>query len=384
MKKRIFAVFSIFAILICSVLEVFAEDGGGNVLHSVKEGCPLPSAGASYLCEWKSGAVLHSHNGDVRLPMASTTKIMTAILVAELLPLDRVVTVAKEAAGTEGSSIYLYAGEKITVEALLYALLLESANDAASALAIEAAGSIESFAELMNKKASEMGLVNTRFQNPHGLDHEDHYTTASELAKIAAYALENEIVAKVVSTKSYRTENRVMTNHNRLLHSYDGAVGMKTGYTIRTGRCLVSAAARNGMTLIAVTLNCRNDWQAHKNMLDWGFENYQRTLFAKEGQFEYSVNVTGGVASCIKIVNREGLDFLTDSSPMEITYEVKAKNLLFAPVEEGEKVGSVDFYYDGKYVCSLDLTAKESVERIANNQSLWQRIWQNIKEFFRF
>lgn len=383
MKNRIFAIFSIIIILISSVIEVFAEDGGEAVLYSVKEGCPVPSAGASYLCEWKSGATLHSHNASARLPMASTTKIMTAILVAELLPLDRVVTVAKEAAGTEGSSIYLYAGEKITVEALLYALMLESANDAASALAIEAAGSIEGFAELMNKKAEELGLVNTRFQNPHGLDHEEHYTTASELAKIAAYALENEIVAKVVSTKSYRTENRIMTNHNRLLNSYDGAVGMKTGYTIRTGRCLVSAATRNGMTLIAVTLNCRNDWQGHKNLLDWGFNNYQRTVFAEEGQFEYSISVTGGVAEQIHIVNTAGLDFLTDSSPMKVTYEVKTKKLLFAPIEEGEKVGSVDFYYDGRYVCSLDLTARESVCQITKNQSFWQRIWQNIKDFFR-
>lgn len=386
MKKKITAVFSLIAILLCSALNVFSQEEYFSLndrLYTAKEGCPQPSAQASFLCEWKSGAVLHSHNADLRLPMASTTKIMTAILISELLPLDRMVTVTKEAAGTEGSSIYLYEGEKISVEDLLYALMLESANDAACALAIEAAGSVEAFADLMNQKADSMGLKDTHFTNPHGLDHQQHYTTASELAKIAAYALNDPIVSKIVSTKSYKTENRVMINHNRLLNSYEGAIGMKTGYTIKTGRCLVSAARRNGMTLIAVTLNCSNDWQGHKNLLNWGFENYARTVFAVPCQFEFSLAVTGGNKQEIRVTNPIGLDCLTDLPSGDITYEVKLKRLLFAPVVQGEYVGEIDFYYNGKYVSSLELSATESVEQIRKPQSFFQKIWQYLKNLLK-
>lgn len=382
MYRKCFAVALIIGVFFSFTLESFSANIYQGDLYSVKEGCPMPSARASYLCEWKSGAPLHSHNADLRLPMASTTKIMTAILVAELLPLDRIVTVSKEAAGTEGSSVYLYEGEKITVEDLLYALMLESANDAASALAIEAAGSIDGFAKLMNKKAESLGLVDTMFQNPHGLDHDQHYTTAAELAKIAAYALNDPIVSRIVSTKSYKTENRVMTNHNRLLHSYEGAVGMKTGYTIRTGRCLVSAAQRNGMTLIAVTLDCKNDWNAHRNLLDWGFDNYKRTTFTKEGDFQVSLDVTGGVDCVVTGSNYKTVDFLTDIEQKEITYEIKVKKLLFAPVCKGEKVGAVDFFYGENFVCTVDLVADKNVDALPEKSGFWQRFWESIRNYF--
>lgn len=205
--------------------------------------------------------------------MASTTKIMTAIVAIENMPTDYIVTVPKEAVNIEGSSIYLYEGEKITCLDLLYGLMLESGNDAAAAIAIAVGGTMERFVMLMNEKARELGLKNTHFANPHGLSCEDHYTSAADLARITDYALGNQLFAEIVSTKRYTAceGSRYYVNHNRLLFSYDGMIGVKTGYTIASGRCLVTAARRNGRTLIAVTLNdyyCSAD---HARMLDTGF-----------------------------------------------------------------------------------------------------------------
>ncbi|MBQ8861613.1 MAG: D-alanyl-D-alanine carboxypeptidase, partial [Clostridia bacterium] len=227
-----------------------------------QKACALSvSAQSAVLIEAESGKIIYEKDAHTRRGMASTTKIMTALCAIESLPLDTVVTVPQEAAGVEGSSVYLKAGEKLTLENLLYALMLQSANDAAAAVAIATAGSIEGFAELMNAKAAELGLRDTHFENPHGLDGAEHYTTAYELAKIAAHALENEDFARIVSTVKHTvpaTESspaRTLVNHNRLLRTYDDIVGVKTGFTKKCGRTLVSAAEREGVRLICVTLN---------------------------------------------------------------------------------------------------------------------------------
>ncbi len=231
------------------------------------------SAQAAILLDATEGRVLFSQNADQRLPMASTTKIMTAIVAIENMPTDYIVTVPKEAVNIEGSSIYLYEGEKITCLDLLYGLMLESGNDAAAAIAIAVGGTMERFVMLMNEKARELGLKNTHFANPHGLSNDDHYTSAADLAKLTDYALGDELFAKIVSTKRYTACNgaRYYVNHNRLLFSYDGMIGVKTGYTIASGRCLVTAARRNGRTLIAVTLNDYYGSTDHVRMLDTGF-----------------------------------------------------------------------------------------------------------------
>lgn len=233
------------------------------------------SAQAALLLDATEGRILFSQNASARLPMASTTKIMTAIVAIENMPTDYVVTVAKEAVGIEGSSIYLYAGEQITCLDLLYGLMLESGNDAAAALAIAVGGTEERFIMLMNEKAKELGLKDTRFSNPHGLPAENHFTSAADLARLTDYALQNELFAEIVSTKK-RTAcegTRYYVNHNRLLFSYEGMIGVKTGYTQASGRCLVTAASRYGRTLICVTLNdyyCSAD---HVRMLDSGFSS---------------------------------------------------------------------------------------------------------------
>lgn len=236
-----------------------------------------PSSEAAILIEHDGCSVLYEKNADAILPMASTTKIMTALTVLEYFTPDAKMTVPRESVGVEGTSACLEDGEVYSLQELLYALLLQSANDAASAIAINTAGSEEGFAILMNRKARSMGLYNTQFKNPHGLPAEGHYTTAKELAIIASEALKNETIAATVATKNARIESEsgkigYFRNHNKLLSAYNGANGVKTGYTKSSGRCLVSSATRNGKTLIAVTLHSHDDWQEHTAMLDYGFE----------------------------------------------------------------------------------------------------------------
>ncbi len=252
------------------------------------------SSKACALIDAKSGALLYGKNENVQLPMASTTKIMTALVVLENMSLDSIVSVFEKAVGIEGTSIYLFKDEKISVENLLYGLLLNSGNDAASALAIACSGTIEEFVMLMNEKAKSLGLINTHFTNPHGLHDSEHYTTAYELSLITSEALENEKFKEIVSCKNkYMTTSsgttRYFKNHNRLLWSYPYATGVKTGYTMTAGRCLVTSAQNDNETYIAVTLSDRNDWNDHKNLLDYAFENYDSIEIADQNVFNIHV-----------------------------------------------------------------------------------------------
>ena len=261
-------IFSIFS----SHLTVYATSSN-DLSISAKSAC---------LIDADSGKVLYSKNSHKQMPMASTTKVMTAIIALEAsTPLSKEICVSKEAVGVEGSSIYLLEGEKITLEALLYALLLSSANDAAIAIAIAICGNVEDFVSLMNKKASSLGLTNTHFVNPHGLYDENHYTTAYDLARLMAYAVKNPTFveisgcAKKVFPKG-ENDIRVLINHNKLLSIYDNIIAGKTGYTKKSGRCLVSAALRDNLKLIVVTLDAPNDWNDHKSLYNFGFDNYTR------------------------------------------------------------------------------------------------------------
>ena len=243
------------------------------------------SAKSSCLIEAEGGRILYSKNGTKRMPMASTTKVMTAIVAIESgIPLDTKIKVPKEAVGIEGSSVYLKQNEVVSFEMLLYALMLSSANDAAVAIAYVVSGSVDNFVALMNKKADELGLADTNFTNPHGLYDENHYTTAENLAKIMAYAMKNQDFAKITSSKNkaFAREDGTsfaLSNHNRLLKAYDGVIGGKTGFTKKSGRCLVTCAERNGLKLIAVTLDAPDDWNDHAKLYDFGFANYERVYF---------------------------------------------------------------------------------------------------------
>ncbi len=233
------------------------------------------SAVSEIAMELKTGKVLEEGNADAQMPMASTTKIMTAIIIIEDCNLDEVITVPEKAVGVEGSSIYLKHDEKISVRDLLYGLMLRSGNDSAAALAIHHSGSIEKFVEVMNSRAKQIGALNTQFKNPSGLPAEGHYTTARNLCEIARYAMQNDTFREIVGTKSYKGEFRNFVNKNKMLYSFDGANGVKTGYTVKAGRCLVSSAERNGMDVICVVLNCPDMYERSKAILDSCFSAYE-------------------------------------------------------------------------------------------------------------
>ncbi len=338
---------------------------------------PLPSAAAeppeaisaecAVLTDAATGRILFAKNADKRHPMASTTKIMTALVALEKCPLDTVVTVHPGAVGVEGSSVYLKAGSRYTMEALLHALLLQSANDAAEAIAYAVAGSVPAFVDLMNEKAAALGLSDTHFDNPHGLDGDTHYTTAAELAAITRAALELPEFQRIVATRRHvfatveGEEARTLINHNKLLLLYDGAVGVKTGFTKRCGRCLVSAASRDGLTLIAVTLDAPSDWHDHTAMLDYGYSMLESRLVAEPFSLALTVPVFGKDAT-VRVTNSEEIRITLDKSATSPTpvYELFPAPPL--PVTKGALAGYVRYTSrDGQTVTS-PLIYAESID----------------------
>jgi D-alanyl-D-alanine carboxypeptidase/D-alanyl-D-alanine carboxypeptidase (penicillin-binding protein 5/6) len=329
-----------------------------------------------------TGAVVYSKNADARLPMASTTKIMTALVVLENSSPDSKVTVSANAAGTEGSSMYLRSGEVLTVRDLLYGLMLSSGNDAANALAEFVGGSVSNFVALMNETAKRLGLENTNFTNPSGLPDNDHYTTATELAKITAHALKNTDFVTIVSTKSYTVKGegktpRTLTNHNKLLSLYDGCIGVKTGFTKKAGRCLVSAASRGEVTLVCVTLNAPDDWDDHIEALDVGFSKVKEINVG-------SVNVTletpdGQKLSALTTQEVVGVGFENSA----VTYQVYAPNFIYAPANSGDLVGYVDFLIDNVYAGTSELRLASTVECPQVKELFITRIINFFKNIFR-
>ena len=315
-------------------------------------GTPEVSAQAAVLIEAESGRIIFAKNEDARLPMASTTKIVTALTALELTSPDTVIPIAAEALGVEGSSVYLTQNEALTLEQLLYALLLESANDAAAAIAIGLCGSIEAFAAEMNRTAEELGLQNTHFVNPHGLDDEKHYSSAYDLAVLTQHALKNERLRSIVSTRKATIPHneleggRLLVNHNKLLRLYDGCIGVKTGFTKRSGRCLVSAAQRDGVELIAVTLNAPDDWNDHIRLLDYGFLRYRSVLPAEKEAITHTMPIVGGTQTEVRLCNAEDLRITLPVDHGPIRVAVEAPRFAYAPVSAGEALGTAVFFCD--------------------------------------
>lgn len=341
------------------------------------------SARAAALYEPKTKRFLYSKNENARLPMASTTKIMTALVAAESVPLDRRVIIPKEAVGVEGSSAYLKEGEDFSVEELLYALLLQSANDAAVALAHAVAGSVEGFALMMNDKADALGLSDTNFTNPHGLDDAAHFTTAAELAKIAAAMLENDVLKTICSTKKKTVTSgdttRVFYNHNKLLNLYDGACGVKTGFTKVSGRCLVGAAERDGVTLVSVTLDAPNDWADHRAMLDLGFQLTENRLIAEKGDFRYTLPVLDSDKECVTAAlegDVRAVLLKTDAAP---SADVRLSRFLVAPLSAGDAVGEVVFTLDGKEIATAKLVLLDGAQAV-KKKGLFERLFDIFKK----
>ena len=339
------------------------------------------NAKAAVLIEADSSRVLYEQHAHTRLPMASTTKIMTALVVLERCDLRATVAVDERAVGVEGSSVYLYPGELLTVEQLLYAVLLSSANDAAAALAYLVADSIEGFAVLMNQKAAEIGVRDTHFQNPHGLDADGHYTTAYDLAVITAYALQNEDFLRIVSTQKKviplqgQEGARVLRNHNRLLASYSGCIGVKTGFTKKSGRCLVSAAERDGVRLICVTLDCPDDWRTHTQLLDMGFATYERVSLADANAYMTSLPVVGGTQSQIYLQTDAAVSVALPRERGEIACKIVADHLVYAPVSPGQYLGEAIWTLDGEEIARAPLYAMYGVQKKQVKRSPFGWLW---------
>lgn len=355
---------------------------------------PSISAQSAVLMEVQSGKLLLAHNEHQHLPMASITKVMTALVALQLASKDAIITVSPQAVGVEGSSVYLLEGEELTLEQLLYAVLLESANDAATAVAIGTAGSVEAFAQEMNRRTAAMGLSDTHFANPHGLDHAEHYTTAADFAVIVRCALENELIQAIVSTRKAtipyngRENGRVLLNHNKLLRTYEGCTGVKTGFTKKSGRCLVSSAQRNGVSLIAVTLNAPNDWADHTAMLDYGFSMYSSRLLCESGEQVFPVPLVGGKEDYVMVGNAEECRRTLPTRAGAVSCTVELPRFVFAPIQEQEQIGALVFFCDtdgdgsAEEIARVPLYACHNAEQRPSKQTLWQRICAFLKQIF--
>lgn len=320
--------------LFCVLLLVLVLPGAGAV-----------SARGAVVIDADTGETLFEQNADARLPMASTTKIMTALVALGEGDLDRIYTVKPEYAAVEGSSMYLQAGERLSLRDTLYGLMLASGNDAAVAIAGECGG-MSAFVGKMNAKAAELGLTDTHFDNPNGLPSDTHYTTAYELAKITAAALKDPVFRRIVATKSCTVSGHTLTNHNRLLSMYDGAVGVKTGFTRAAGRCLVSAAERNGRTLIAVTLNDPNDWNDHMEMLDAGFAQYSEVTLHTAGETIANARVFGGDTASVPLIAKNTVTaYLLPGEKDKLERVRYGEKLCYAPVVRTAHAGSVEYRF---------------------------------------
>jgi len=353
-------------------------------INGVLAAPPQCSAKSAILMDGNSGRILWGKNYEEKRPMASTTKIMTALVALENGKLDEIITVAPSASGIEGSSIWLSPGEKHTLEDLLYGLMLRSGNDAAVAIAQHIGGSVEGFVDMMNEKAKKIGAINSHFENPHGLHHDNHYSTAYDLALIASYALKNSEFEKIVSTK-YKTIpweghdwDRVMQNKNKLLWQYEGANGVKTGYTKKAGRCLVASAKRNGLQLVAVVLDCGPMFEECMALLDYGFKEFKNDTILQKGELLALIPVDNGKVKELPLVAAEGFSMALKDGE-KVKFKIDKPMSLKAPIKEGEPFGSVSIYFEDKLYKEIPLIAGQSIEEM----SIWDRIVQFLREWIR-
>lgn len=349
---------------------------------------PEVSAQSAVVLTADTGAVLFEKDGRIPRPVASTTKIMTALLALEAAQErgDPLVDITQEMVAVEGSSMGLQAGDSISLTGLAAGMLLASGNDAANAAALYLDGSLESFAARMNQRAAALGMEDTHFVTPSGLDGEDaqglgHLSTAYDMALLARAALEDQAFRQLCSSPSLAVEfaepvKRVTyTNHNKLLTQYQGCVGVKTGFTKEAGRCLVSAAERDGALLIAVTLNAPNDWQDHTALLDYGFSQVEPYQLAG-GDVRLTVPVVGSPVEVVSLRGSNGGEVtLPLGQGAQVERVVHAPKFLYAPVEAGEQVGEICWYLEGQLLGSAPLIAAGAAPLQEKAPSLWERLF---------
>lgn len=333
------------------------------------------SARRAIVIDAATGRTLYEKNADEESLIASTTKIMTALVICQQCNvLDRV-RIPPEAVGVEGSSMYLKEGEILTVQELLYGLMLQSGNDAAVALAIYCGGTVEGFAEMMNDKARSLGLKQTHFVNPNGLDAPEHYSTARDLARLAAYAMEDPIFRQTVSTKQIRLGQRCMTNHNKLLWQVEGAEGVKTGYTKAAGRILVSSVQRQGRRLVCVTMDDPDDWRDHAQLYEMGFEEYSIRPVVEKGMVLGYAQVLEGQEEWVPLISLEELSCaLTQQEQPQVV--LPRPGFVYAPVVEGAEAGFAYVMLGETVLGRVALAYGETVEcKPPERRSFWSRIF---------
>ncbi|MTI60779.1 MAG: D-alanyl-D-alanine carboxypeptidase [Firmicutes bacterium] len=342
---------------------------------------PYVSANSACVIDLETRQVLYNKNMHLKCPPASTTKILTSIVAIEESNINDVVTVSRKAAYQEGSSIYLSEGEKIRLEELLYGVMLASGNDAAMAIADHISGSVEEYAELMNRRAVEMGAKNSNFINPSGLPDSNHYSTAYDLAMIMAYALENKIFAQITASKNKTISwsgndwGRGLRNHNKLLWSYSDITGGKTGYTKAAGRCLVASARRDGREVVAVVLNCPNDWNDVRNLLDYGLDQFKKVVVMDKGEIVYKMNWEDSQEGELGfMINCPLLAVLPRGGKIKLQKEVYLKPSLELPIKRGDLIGSLKVYDNGELLSKMELLAANDL----NYRSFFLKFWNWI------
>lgn len=338
------------------------------------------SAKSAILYEASTGKILYQKDIHTQRDIASTTKIMTALVTIENARLDEVVTVKASCTGIEGTSMYLKPGEKLTVNTLLHGLMLQSGNDAAVTLADHVGGSVDKFVSMMNAEAQRLGLSNTRFQNPNGLTAQGHYSSALDMAKLAAYAMGKPEFRAIVSAQKYQAEGRYLSNHNRLLRMMDEVDGVKTGFTKAAGRCLVSSAVKDGMRLVAVTLADPNDWDDHIALYHYGFSNFAKRIFIQPGKNLADIPVAGSNGAALPVAAVGELSGIFPSAQADdAKMEILLPRFVYAPVSAGQVIGEARLVAGGTVLAKTSLVSAAEY-RLPEKVGLWDR----IIDFFNF
>ena len=356
---------------------------------------PKINSRSAVVIDRKSKAVIYGKNENVKKAMASTTKIMTAMVVIQNTNLNNTVEISKKSAGTGGSRLGLKVGDKITVKDLLYGLLLRSGNDCAVALAEYVAGSVQEFSNLMNQNAQMLGLNNTHFVTPHGLDEEEHYTTAYELAVLTDYALNNEVFAQIVNTKSYtiniNKNSKTLNNTNELLGNLNGVYGVKTGFTNGAGRCLVTSIKRGNLDIICVVLGAdtkKDRTRDSAKLIEYTFNKYAEINISEKVKESFEswneinanrINIEKGESNKLKLVLKDKDKIYTypieKGAEEKIKVEINANLLLKAPVKENTKIGELKVYYDNKEIMTIDIINSNAINK--------KRIRNYVTEIFK-
>lgn len=338
------------------------------------------SAESAVVVNGDTNEVIFSHNKDKRLPMASTTKIMTALLLCEMVEdFSETLVTTREMVTVEGSSMGLLEGDTVSYRDLLYGMMLASGNDAANTTAIALSGSVEAFVERMNARARELGLYDTHFQTPSGLDGKEHYTTAYELALLSSFAMKNQAFSEAVGAESAELcygnppYNRTLTNHNKLLKSYSDVVGVKTGFTKKSGRCLVSAARKDNKYVIVVTLNDKNDWADHRALIDFAFSNIKvQNVTVGKGFIKIPVSSGEELKSEIEDVS------ISTQKTENITYKISAPRFLNVPIETGQTIGEIKYFSGDNLLLSKKISAQRDYNIKVNNFKVLLSVFKNI------